>query len=269
MGLGMDLKIVYRERKYLPKLFNTNESDLSGGKLDEAKIITSNIPSFVRLMAQSILGVPSKRACSPIKIGGEDTPDERWFFINGICTNKEVLELNGKLLSQLFKRPIYCLHNPTNGINIDLVECIAGRTLDISEPITRNLAYFVEEALGKNCNVRIIAHSQGGIIVANMIKYLHIKGLPLKKLEVFTFASASDGEFEVNGLFQEHYANEEDFVARIGLQAPEFKPKNLYIRSGGQGHLLNRNYLNAFARGEFGTEGRLYGYLKKEYGTGD
>lgn len=267
MGLAKDLKITYRERNYLPRIFDVNESDQYGGKFDEITSVTSSIPSILRLIAQSVAGIPTKRATPPIKFGGEDKSDERWFFINGICTNRDILELNGKLLSQIFRRPIYCLHNPTNGINIDLAECIGGRSLDISEPITRCLAYYVEEALGRNSNVRIIAHSQGGIIVQNMIKYLSIKGLPMKKLEVFTFASASDGEFEVNGLYQEHYANEEDFVARIGLFAPEYRPKTLFVRKGGRGHLLNRNYLNAFARGEFGTDGKLYGYMKKEYGT--
>jgi hypothetical protein len=135
----------------------------------------------------------------------------------------------------------------------------------LTEPITRNLSYYVEEAIHKGCNVRLIAHSQGGILVENMVKFLNLKGLPLRKLEIFTFGSASDGEVNPNGLHQEHYANEEDFVARIGLSAPEFKPKNLYVREGGKGHLLNRNYLNAFARGEFGTEGRLYSYIHKEY----
>jgi len=265
MGLTADLKIAYREKKYLPWLFDANESDTSGAKFDELNIIKTGIPSAIRLFSQAVLGVPSKRAIPPLKIGGEDIPSERWFFINGICTNKEILELNGKLLNQIFKKPIYCLYNPTNGINLDLVECITGRTFDMTEPITRNLSYYVEEAIHKGCNVKLIAHSQGGIIAENMIKFLNMKGLPLRKLEIFTFASASDGEVYSNGLYQEHYANEEDFVARIGMLAPEFRPQNLYVRMGGKGHLFNRNYLNAFARGEFGTEGRLYSYIKKEY----
>lgn len=262
MGLTQDLKIAFRERQYLPLIFSTNTED-TGNEYDEMEIVKNSIPSLTKLVSQAILGFPGKRGTTPLKAGNfPEDGDEKWYFINGICTNREILQLNGSLLSKLFQRNIYCLHNPTNGIAVDLAECIAGRTLDINEPVTRNLARYVEESIMKDLKVKVIAHSQGGIIVSNMIKYFYMKGLQMRNLEIYTFASAADGESPLSNLYQEHFANEEDYVARIGLLAPEYRPKTLFLRPGGKGHLLNRNYLSAFAKGQFGTNSKLFSYLE-------
>ena len=81
-------------------------------------------------------------------------------------------------------------------------------------------------------------------------------------LEVYTFASAADGEQKRVGLFQEHFGNEEDFVHRIGLGAEEYKPSILWRRSGGKGHLLNIHYLNAFKEGRLcNKKSKLYSHM--------
>ena len=47
-----------------------------------------------------------------------------------IATNKEVLQLNGRYLSNVFQRPIELISNPTQGPFADIFECIMGRTFD-------------------------------------------------------------------------------------------------------------------------------------------
>ncbi|KAF9922010.1 hypothetical protein BGZ67_010765, partial [Mortierella alpina] len=80
---------------------------------------------------------------------------------------------------------------------------------------------------------------------------------PLKKLEVYTFGFAANHMHGDKVLrYIEHFANQYDFVARIGVLAyhPSEMPRNkydgaLYIDLAATGHLLNMHYLRTMFAG--------------------
>ena len=160
----------------------------------------------------------------------ETSDKEAWFFVNGVATNEKVAKWNGKRLRDLFNRPITVLFNPTNGLGMDLVECIFDRTLEwTSEP-----AKYVKKKLAKALKdknrdkVIVIAHSQGGIIVAAALEKLAKKYKQyFHKLEIYTFACPADEmatmtkcveKFCINTKpYLEHFVNKQDLVAKLGV----------------------------------------------------
>jgi hypothetical protein len=69
---------------------------------------------------------------------------QAWFFLNGICTDRSVLRLNGKALANLFQRKVYLMHNPSDGIFLDLLECVVGRTLQPVSTLESIVALILE-----------------------------------------------------------------------------------------------------------------------------
>ena len=105
------------------------------------------------------------------------TPREMWFFINGICTDHNVVLINSRYLHQLFGRPLTVLHNFTRGLIPDLAACAVGKEWD---RVTESVAVAfppVYAALKKRSCERLIllAHSQGTILSAVILELL--KGL--------------------------------------------------------------------------------------------
>lgn len=115
-------------------------------------------------------------------------PDERfkdqeiWFYINGIATDHYVAQLNAEYLAALFKRRIHILHNETEGFYRDLQECIIGR---VQNKFTRTMVDTLQGLMagvktpildkwdeGAMPKVVVIAHSQGTIVIANVVKAL-------------------------------------------------------------------------------------------------
>ncbi|CAB4129751.1 hypothetical protein UFOVP116_103 [uncultured Caudovirales phage] len=260
-----DGKIVARESRYALGVVIPNKTDVS--KHDETELLRSiNIAKFV---SEAIFGFgPPAQIGKEVKVSNRRIQDDAtWFFINGICTTEELLESNCKYLSKIFGRTIIGIHNPTNGIISDLMECTISRVNEeSSEKISIVAADRIKAELELGKNVKLIGHSQGGIIVRNVLRKLKEDNAPVAgRLEVFTFSSAASDECEIEGVVQEHFMNEFDYVARIGLGAPEYHPRKLWERKGGTGHFLNKNYLTAFARGEFcNAESKLYGYMRKK-----
>ncbi|RPA82713.1 hypothetical protein BJ508DRAFT_317984 [Ascobolus immersus RN42] len=207
--------------------------------------------------------------------GGEGwygNPEERWVFVNGVDAGKYWAQNNIDLLAKTFKRRILGIHNRSFGTVMDLVECLVQRCFGYATEDARVMYQYLKEQLMdesvKKCV--IIAHSQGGIILANVLDSL-FADLPysaLEKMEIYTFGCAanhfnnplirpsapssptSKGEEERLITHIEHYANEYDFVARFGvLQFSSNPPDNRYVgrvftRKGKGGHLLNQHYLD-------------------------
>lgn len=263
--------------------------------------------------------------------GDDSFPRERWFFINGIATNRAVADLNARLLFRLFGRPITVIQNTTNSVGLDLVECAVGKEFK-TEPDLDDSGTFTEPALvatntvleavnqGTVDKVVVVAHSQGTIIVANVLRAIAkvlgeaggektakisssrlrriarevVDGLTvdasersqrsksqlvanltvfleqrpeplakLAKLEIYTFANCADKMKHVATSgdrvlpYLEHFANERDFVARLGVLSPCTRwPKLIdidgplflrrgrgWLKRGAWGHLLNEHYL--------------------------
>jgi hypothetical protein len=180
---------------------------------------------------------------------------EIWFFLNGICTDRSVLRLNGKALADLFQRKIYLMHNPSDGFVLDLLECIMGRTLQPTSTLDDSVAQILEEALNTHTKVILIAHSQGGIIATGALNKLASKltgsrSRLFKKLEMYTFASgATQSNFPQ--VYTEHFCHQHDYVALIGVAGNTTNYTGRVFNYDATGHLLNTHYLKNFIDNKF------------------
>ncbi|MDC0664118.1 hypothetical protein [Marinobacter sp. SS21] len=197
--------------------------------------------------------------------------NQAWFFLNGICTSRSALRVNGRALATLFNRRINLMHNPSDGALLDLLECALGRKMQFVSSLESSVASILEEALQTRDKVVLIVHSQGGIISTNALYLLRERlGTErqslLTKLELYSFASAAT-ELTMPEIRAEHFYHTEDYVARIGVGGyPERFSGRLFPASG-SGHLLNTHYLVSFVNGDFepaaGPPSQLWRYLRK------
>lgn len=238
----------------------------------------NSYPSFWRYLGagrsalfphyQPFRPTPTQPVAKPDQAAIQD--DQQWFFINGICTNREVLQMNGKALAELFDREITLLHNPSDGFLLDLVECAMGRTMQIVSDLDKGIADILETALNANGKVVLIAHSQGGIIGTKAIGILRSRlqetddEALLERLEYYTFASAAT-EFQVPEVYSEHFFHTDDYVAQIGVAGYREHYTGELFECAGSGHLINCHYLPVLRAGKFKSRhravSRLLGYV--------
>jgi acetyl esterase/lipase len=170
-----------------------------------------------------------------------------------------------------------------------------GRTLDVDVPVVARAASLIEAQLvAKRRRVVVVGHSQGGIILSNVVHALLLRagGDPalaaaLPRLEVYSFCSAADDSLGGGVVFAEHFAAQMDFVARVGVL--HFSGKLAELEGGprpagadewngevhvlarempGQGHLMKEMVLPVLVKGPFWRASRFYRrYFKdsKEY----
>lgn len=114
----------------------------------------------------------------------DPTPDQAWFFINGICTDRHVLMLNAGYLTELFHRPLTLLHNSTCSVVPDLAECAVGKGWNgVTEAARLAFAPIYVALKQPGCRrVVLLAHSQGTII-AGVLLWL-LRGLYPPSAEV-------------------------------------------------------------------------------------
>ncbi|CAG8640283.1 7370_t:CDS:1 [Dentiscutata erythropus] len=189
----------------------------------------------------------------------EEHNDEKWFFINGVMANKHWLDENCKRLEHRFNRGVTGIFNSSYGIIWDTAETIVSRSFDDETIPVRWASWNIFKAL-KDENVKrvvLVAHSEGSVITNLVIKKLYwelsyseqddYNEQLLKKLEVYTFANISREFINPKGLIRciEHYANEDDLIAKMGVlqesENPRFHGK-IFINKNARGHLFNRYY---------------------------
>lgn len=258
-------------------------------------------PPFGPPLLNNLFWQPSVILQRPDQNGNYTTfPDEAWFFLNGIMTNDALSQVNAAYISYLFHRPLTLIQNSTDSFAIDMLQCMVGKEwARVTEPVIKAFPV-IYDAL-KNPHKRkvvVIAHSQGTIIIANVLRLLYQKTLPavekdlemleaareyagpefvypdefdidlddfdridvqeLAKLEVYCFATcanvmthleAEEGQKPIPWI--EHFGNEYDIVARLGMQAPDMRSRGIhiegprYMHRGAWGHFLNEHYLFA------------------------
>ncbi|TFK21637.1 hypothetical protein FA15DRAFT_696226 [Coprinopsis marcescibilis] len=218
--------------------------------------------------------------------GVEEKEGEAWVFINGVMVGSTFLRDNVNLLSKTFQRPITGIHNRTFGFFFDIIECLVQRDLFYATQDTRIAYNHIKKTLLRPDihKVVLMAHSQGAIIASNILDILFAElhhPEVFSKLEVYTFGSAANhfynppvrkGDFDQAGPAKrqiqvfEHYVNEKDFVAQIGILRC-FPPSNgeavvsdaqyygkVFTRLGAGGHMLNEHYLYSMFGKESGLE---------------
>ncbi|KAF7876534.1 hypothetical protein EAF04_001623 [Stromatinia cepivora] len=121
---------------------------------------------------------------------------ERWLYLNGVCTGRHWLKGSVDRLALTFGRPVMGIHNRTNGLIFDLIECLVQRDLDYATTDIRIAYRILKGELYDDRVKRVIlmCHSQGGIEASMMIDWL-LAEIPqdlLQKLEVYTFGNAAN-----------------------------------------------------------------------------
>lgn len=222
--------------------------------------------------------------------------EEVWFYVNGVAEQGAMVAATCTLLRNLTGRMVNPFVNTSHGVPMDIMECIVGRSLNCASDPAYALSSHVIRQLAKGRRVVLVGHSQGGIILSNVVNYLAMcarqsakkdrqlgplgnLGVPLEwhrdhnkafadglaRVEVYTFASAAD-EFlgTKSGPFAEHFATEDDFIARIGvLEFSKYKTWNgrvyrLDSKHGFQGHLVKEMMLPAMKLGLFANESTFW-----------
>jgi pimeloyl-ACP methyl ester carboxylesterase len=155
-----------------------------------------------------------------------------------------------------------------------------GRTLDVSYAYVAEIAAEISKHLSAGRRVTVVAHSQGGIILSNVVGALLAGGAPaavLARLEAYSFCSAADESPGAGRVFAEHFAAENDFVARVGALhfsgalaklagvdppagAAEWNGHMHVLPKAapGQGHLMKEMILPVFVAGLFGRDSQLW-----------
>jgi hypothetical protein len=194
-------------------------------------------------------------------------------YINGILTNDKIIELNRNKLNELFKRDINVIHNVTDSLISDLIECLIGKNTDsLTEASTLALYTLCNKLLNPEIDkIVLICHSQGTIIISNVLKNLYKLGLDkeiyLKKIEIYAFANCSTKmNYVTKDLpYMENFANNNDFVANLGCNCSEEVKDivsidgKLFIKEK-SGHMFNSHYINDFVKDY--PESKLIEYIK-------
>ncbi|KAI9708273.1 MAG: hypothetical protein M1828_003091 [Chrysothrix sp. TS-e1954] len=120
---------------------------------------------------------------------------EKWIFINGISTSRNMMERSCSAISATFKRPVTGIHNRSWGLIGDLIECLIQRSFNYETEDVR-VAYECLKSHLEDEGVRkivVIAHSQGGILISLVLDrlYASMPAALLAKMEVYTFGSAA------------------------------------------------------------------------------
>ncbi|CZS92736.1 uncharacterized protein RCO7_10220 [Rhynchosporium graminicola] len=121
---------------------------------------------------------------------------EQWIFLNGVAVGRNWLQNNVDRLALTFGRPILGVHNRTNGIIFDVIQCLIQRNFTYATQDVRDCYAVVKSTLYQPhlTKVIFILHSQGGIEGGLIIDWL-LQEVPqdlLAKLEVYTFGNAAN-----------------------------------------------------------------------------
>lgn len=203
-----------------------------------------------------------------------DNDNNCFIFINGVLGSEKQVINNKIQLEKLLDKPINILFNSSDTLMSDLIESLIGKeTQELTEASFKALEIICNKLLDKNINkVIIIAYSQGTIISAKVLNSLYKFGLNteeyMKKLEIYCFSNCASNMCYIknNYPYMEHFANKNDFVAKLGCNCPD-NIKHLinihgkiFINENGSGHLLNLHYLHNFSKNY--PNSRLNEYMK-------
>ncbi|CAM9691120.1 unnamed protein product [Ascophyllum nodosum] len=215
--------------------------------------------------------------------GGANGSSETFVYVNGICTTKQMAKNTCKELSAMFQRDVIGVHNPTDSMIIDLLECILGKlwigeSVCVSEPV--KLVYEeVKKVLQdpKKTKVVLISHSQGTIIAGDVLWKLwsdvdndNLPQTAMNRLEIYAVANASQYMEQRGGFpYIESICNNYDNVGMLGANAPARTKDTWDIRIAGKvifptkpkwGHMISSHYLQFLRQGDY-PDSKLHHYM--------
>lgn len=188
----------------------------------------------------------------------------KWFFLNGICTAPPMALLEAEELAKTFYRPIHLIHTPTYGVVWDLWDAITARTLRKDGKLARPAFNIVRNALLTHEHVVLLSYSQGTIISSYIVRKI-LKDPELRqhahKLEIYCLAGVADSlhiDYQLTAEhghpvpYVEHFANGQDFFARIGVLSHYYATSGaVFVQPEKRGHMLTDHYIPGIRRGEY------------------
>lgn len=194
----------------------------------------------------------------------ETSKQSKWFFLNGIATAPAMALLETEELAKTFRRPIHLIHTPTFGAVWDLWDAITARTLRKDGKLARPAFTIVRNALLSHEHVVLLCYSQGTIIASYIVRKI-LKDPELRqhahKLEIYCLAGVADSmhlDYTLTAEhghpvpYVEHFANGQDFFARIGVLSHYYATSGaVFVRPEKRGHMLTDHYIPGIARGDY------------------
>ncbi|KAF8543151.1 hypothetical protein BDD12DRAFT_875180 [Trichophaea hybrida] len=184
----------------------------------------------------------------------KEAAGEKWVFVNGVMAGRWWVQTGVDEISRRFGRPVDAIHNHTFGLVLDLIQCLIQRDLGLTSGCVKETYKHLRTHLlqrdpinkdkWRYKKVIVIAHSQGGLITSLALDMLFadLADDVLSRLEIYTFGNAANhfnnppnAYTPVSGgetirfptiKYIEHFANEFDFVSRLGVLAYHPGPVN-------------------------------------------
>lgn len=211
----------------------------------------------------------------------ETSKKSKWFFLNGIGTAPAMALLETEELARVFHRPIHLVHTPTYGAVRDLYDAITARTLRKDGHLSTPAFNIVRNALLSHEHVVLLCYSQGTIIASYIVRRI-LSDPELRphahKLELYCLAGVADSlhiDYQLTAEhghpvpYVEHFANGQDFFARIGVLSHYYATSGaVFVRPEKKGHMLTDHYVPGIARGDYCQgRSRLYKYIDGKFPT--
>lgn len=269
-SLVRDLGLVVRNASTLPWIVFPVQSETDVRPEFSPKSYQSRL-EYLSVLGQMILPVERQSASQGTRVvlppnfqWTETGKQSKWFFLNGICTAPAMALLETEELARAFHRPIHLIHTPTFGVVWDLWDAITARTLRKDGKLAQPAFTIVRNALLSHEHVALLCYSQGTIIASYIVRKV-LKDPELRqhahKLEIYCLAGVADSLHIDYALtaehghpvpYVEHFANGQDFFARIGVLSHYYATSGaIFVRPEKKGHMLTDHYIPGIVRGDY------------------
>ncbi|MDP2226697.1 MAG: hypothetical protein Q8J78_04395 [Moraxellaceae bacterium] len=269
-SVARDLGLVARNAKSLPWIVFPLRSE-KGARPEFAPESYQSRWEYISVVGQMVLPVERDSASEgtrvvmpPNYVWPPAGKNAKWFFLNGICTAPAMALLEAEELAKTFYRPIHLIHTPTYGVVWDLWDAITARTLRKDGKLSRPAFNIVRNALLSHDHVVLLSYSQGTIISSYIVRKI-LKDPELRqhahKLEIYCMAGVADSMHIDYPLttehghpvpYVEHFANGQDFFARIGVLSHYYATSGpVFVRTEKKGHMLTDHYIPGIRRGDY------------------
>lgn len=175
-------------------------------------------------------------------------------FINGILTPMVVAEHQRERLSALVDEPVGLIYNPTKSLLADLWECHTGRYGYMSEMAMFTVKTLTDILSRTQGELLLIGYSQGAILASAALQYMlnELAIDDMERVRYVTFGPGFKDSVLPDFIAQEHFANDRDPIAHLGLLHPEHRVTGRVYQRNAHGHLLVADYLNPMMKLGFG-----------------
>jgi hypothetical protein len=176
--------------------------------------------------------------------------ESRFLFINGVVTPYALALHQVTMLAKYLNQEVELIHNETDGLVKDLVECNEGR-YGVINTIAQQSIDVIKDKLTYEGDLTIIAHSQGAIIITSALLELAktLSPIELSRIKFVTFGAAFK-ESVLPNIECEHFANSNDPITHLGLQNLEHKfTGKLFVREA-KGHFFIADYIIPMSQGK-------------------